>query len=85
MSRRRRRRGKRNRERKSKRTICYAEWWFGGRKAITVEVDKRGNVWTCVHGDKCRISPSDREWAAHLLKEYLPRLTHDERYAILFG
>lgn len=82
---RRSRRGKRNRERKTRRIVVRSEWWLCGRKVVTVEVRDRGEVWVTVRGGPRRVHPEDRERAADYLREFLPRLTHDERYAILWG
>jgi len=80
-----RRRGKRNRERKSRRIVFRTVWHFGGRPAVLVQIDRRGVVLWQVKGDPRRVGAVDREIAANLLGEFLPRLSHDERYALLWG
>lgn len=75
---------KRNRERSDKRTVLRAEWWYRGRGVVLVEVMRRGDVLVTAKVPAFRVDRVSRELAAEWLREYMPRLTHDERYAILW-
>lgn len=77
-------RNRRNRERKSKSTIFRAEWHFAGRLAVVVEITRRGEVQLTVPHPE-RVGCVGREIAADWLAEFLTRLSHEERYAILWG
>lgn len=78
------RRNHRNRERKDKRILIRAEWWHKGRAVVVVEVTRVGPVIT-VRVPFWRVGEAEREAAAFWLREYLPRLSHDERYAMLWA
>ncbi len=80
------RHGRRNRERQTKRIVVRGEWWFSGRLAVVVEMDKRGVVSWQVRGDPSRVGGVDREIAAdRLRRDFMPRMTHEETYALLWG
>lgn len=78
-----RRRGKRNRERRSKR-IERSEWWYRGRAVVVVEVTSKGPL-VVTRVDRNRVDAASREAAAFWLNQILTRLTHDDCYAMLWG
>jgi hypothetical protein len=80
----RRRGGRRNRERQSRRTIFRAEWWHRGRAVVVFEIDRRGRRTVEVLVPRFRVHEVAREYAADWLKEYFGKLTHEERYALLW-
>lgn len=59
------------------------EWVFRGRTVVVVEMTSRGPVVTR-RGDPGRVPPPQQEAAAAWLGEFFPRLTHDERYSLLW-
>jgi hypothetical protein len=61
------------------------EWWYRGRAVVVVEYKPSGPPSVTCKVGRDRIHPTSREAAADWLKEHLPRLSHDERYAVLFG
>lgn len=68
----------------SRAPVARWEWHFAGRLALVVEQKPSGDLdITIPHPE--RVSPAGREAAAYWLAEMLPRLTHDERYALLWG
>lgn len=79
-----RRHGRRNRERQERRVPLRYEWWHRGRPVVVVEVDRRGTDVT-VRVPSWRVDRVARELAADWLKDHMPRLTHDERYALLWS
>ena len=66
-------------------SVALAQWWYRGRAVVVVEFPRKGEPSVTVLVGRDRIHPTAREEAAHWLGEYLPRLTHDERYALLWG
>lgn len=67
------------------RTLPRFEWWYRGRAVVVVEFQEKGVPAVTVKVGRDRVHPTDREKAADWLKEFFPRLTHDERYAVLWG
>jgi hypothetical protein len=63
--------------------VLRGEWRQDGRVVALVEVLALGPPRVTVRKPE-RIAPADRERIADWLAEYLPRLTHDERYALLW-
>jgi hypothetical protein len=64
--------------------IFLAQWWYKGRAVVVVEYRDKGTPTVTVKVGKDRVDPASREAAADWLKEHLPRLSHDARYAILW-
>jgi hypothetical protein len=58
-------------------------WVYGGRTVVVVETTSKGPVVTR-RGDPDRVPGPQREAAAAWLGEFFPRLTHDERFALLW-
>lgn len=61
------------------------EWWFRGRAVVVVQFVRKGSPEVTVKVGRDRVDAASREKAADWLKEYYPRLSHDERYAVLWG
>ncbi len=66
-----------------RRVVLQVEWHYEGRLAIIVEVTRHGNVEITIPHPE-RVDKVGREIAAAWLVDLLPRLSHDERYALLF-
>lgn len=60
------------------------EWWYRGRCVVIVEFRDAGPPSVTVKVGKDRVDGASRERAAFWLGEYLPRLSHDERYLLLW-
>ncbi len=67
------------------RKLIRHEWHYRGRAVVVVDTYDTGPPTVTVRVGKDRIHPTDREKAADWLGEFMPRLSHDERYALLFG
>ena len=65
--------------------VVRATLYLGGRRALEYWLDARGTFYRRWHCDPGRVCGADREFAAWAANEFLPRLTHDEVYAALFG
>jgi hypothetical protein len=78
------RRNRRNRERRS-RVVVTGEIWLSGRRAVEIEVTKKGTLHLTVLLDGRSVSGADKMRAADSLRDYLPRLTHEQRYQLLWG
>lgn len=79
------RKGKRRRrEPRDKRTVLRAEWRYRGRPVVVVEVSRRGVRTVERLVPRYRVDEVSRELAAVWLDEYVPGLTHEERYVLLW-
>lgn len=78
-----RRPGRRDREYRTRKIVFRAEWHYGGRLAVLVEVTRQGELLLTVPHPE-RVGSVGREIAADWLREYAPRLTHDERFSTLW-
>lgn len=78
-------RNRRNRERRNRRTVYETEWCCDGRVAIKLKIRQNGEVLVRVLAHAHEVAAGDRERAAEWLSEFFPRLTHDQRYEILWG
>ena len=67
------------------RLLLKAQWCKNGRTVAVVDVWDSGVPSLTVRVGRDQISPVDRERLADWLKDYFPRLSHDERYAMLWG
>lgn len=66
------------------RAVFVAQWWYRGRAVVVVEFREAGSPDVTVRVGPDRVDAVSREKAAHWLREYLPRLSHDEAYARLW-
>lgn len=80
-----RRKGKRNRERQARPKLLKVEWWYKGRTVVVFEIDQRGFHHVTTKVPKWRVNEVYRELAAEWLRQYMPKLTHDERYYLIWG
>lgn len=74
----------RKREPRTRRVLARVVLWLADRRAMRIETDRRGRVswhWLC---DPSKLFTADRMRAAVALREFLPRLTQDESYDLLF-
>lgn len=67
-----------------RRVVLRAEWRDRNRVVVVVEVMRCGEPVVTVKVGRDCVNPANREAAADWLKDFLPRLSHDERYAILW-
>lgn len=77
-------RGRRKREPRTRRVLARVILWLADRRALRIETDRRGRVswrWLC---DPEKLFTADRLRAAFALREFLPRLTQDESFDLLF-
>jgi hypothetical protein len=65
-------------------SVFRAEWRYMGRTVVIFEVPKKGAPTVTVR-PKGKVDGAMKEAAAFWLGEYLPRLTHDERYHLLWA
>lgn len=76
-----RKRSKSDRNRGDLKTVAC---WLGERQVFSVVFRSDGPHihFTC---DPSKLTGAEKEEAADWLKEHLPRLSHDQRFALLFG
>jgi len=84
MGRKRRRKKSRGQQPPSRRQVFRAEWSYEGYPAVVFEVDCWGRPVVTTYVGKNQVEPVSRELAAHWLGEFLPRLSHDERYSLIW-
>lgn len=72
---------RRNRKR---RVVLRAEYRQRGRVVVVVEILAQSPPTVEVRKPE-RVTPADRERIADWLGDYLPRLSHDERYTLLWS
>lgn len=79
-----RKRGRRNRERRTPKVVAEGVWVWDGRPAVRARLTSAGRLRVVAHLD--RADSVGREHAAHWLREhFLPRLSHEDCYQMLWG
>ena len=76
--------GQRNRDRQSRNELSRVEFTIDDRKVLVVCLTATGPT-ARLACDPDRISPADKERLADGLLTYFPRLSHDQRFEMLFA
>lgn len=79
-----RRHGQRRRESRDRKVMVEATWFFESMPAVIVRILRNGMCDVTIP-DAARVGSVGREIAADWIKEYIPRLSHDDRYELLWG
>lgn len=74
-----------SRRRRNRSVLLRSQWCFRGRPVVVVAVYADGHRDVTCRVGRDRVDPAAREEAAAWLATFFPRLTHDERYAVLWG
>ena len=73
------------RRRRNRGVLLRSEWCYRGRPVVVVVVYDDGPPDVTCRVGRDRVDGPAREKAAYWLGVYLPRLTHDELYELLWG
>lgn len=75
---------RRRRERRTRKEVFVAVWWFESRAVISYSVPKRGEPKITVLLPPEAVPPTERHRAAFWLEDYLPHLSFEQRYQLLW-